>query len=428
MKLYKILLPVLLLSCSAVSARTNVILIMADDIGYECYGAYGGTSYQTPALDRMAENGMRFTHAYANPVCTPSRVKLMTGLSNVRNYAAFSILRKDSRTIGHMMQEAGYKTAIAGKWQLLGSEDYDEQFSGKGAWPQKMGFDRHCLWQVYAKAERFWGPTVTIDGEVKTFSKDVYGPDVYCQYLLDRMEEYKDEPFFLYYPMVLVHSPFVPTPDSEDLSDNNKGKKDDKYFADMVAYMDKLIGRIIAKTEELGIAENTLILYTGDNGTNKSITSLLGEVAIQGGKGMPTDAGTHVALLACQPGTVPAGTVCDDLMEFTDFVPTVAGATGAKVLSPTDGVSFLPQLHGNKGNPRETVFVYYWPRPEKGEPLKFIRDKRWKLYGDGKLYDIQNDVLEMHPVTNPEYEPIRKRLQAAMDQMPTGGQKILQFD
>ena len=428
MKLQIALLSTLLIVCTFTNARTNVILIMADDIGYECYGAYGSTSYRTPVLDLMAENGMRFTHAYSNPICTPSRVKLMTGLSNIRNYSAFSILRKDSRTIGHMMQEAGYKTAIAGKWQLLGSYDYSEQFKGKGAWPGNMGFDRHCLWQVYAKDERFWGPTVTIDGEVKTFSKDVYGPDVYCEFLLDRMEEYKDEPFFLYYPMVLVHSPFVPTPDTEGLTDKIKGKRDNKYYADMVAYMDKLIGKIVAKTEELGIAENTLILVTGDNGTNKSITSMMGDVAIEGGKGLPTDAGTHVALFAYQPGTVPAGTVCDDLMEFTDFVPTVAEATGAQPLSPTDGISFLPQLHGKAGNPRETVFVYYWPRPEKGEPLKFIRDKRWKLYGDGRLFDISNDVLEQHPVTNPEYASVRKRLQAAMDSMPPEGQKILQFD
>ena len=115
-------------------------------------------------------------------------------------------------------------------------------------------------------------------------------------------------------------------------------------------------------------------------------------------------------------------------MEFTDFVPTVAEATGAKALSPTDGVSFLPQLHGKTGTPRETIFVYYWPRPEKGESTKFVRNKRWKLYGDGRLYDISNDVLEKHPVTSPEYNSIRRDLQAVMDRMPAKGQKILQFD
>ena len=180
------------------SDRPNVILIMADDIGYESYGAFGGTSYQTPVLDRMAAEGMLFNHAYSNPVCTPSRVKIMTGLSNVRNYVSFSILKKTEKTFGHMMQEAGYRTAIAGKWQLYGAEHYEDMIRAKGSLPQDTGFDRHALWQVEKIGSRYWGPTITIDGELKRFGEDVYGPDIYTQFLLDRMEEYKDEPFFLY--------------------------------------------------------------------------------------------------------------------------------------------------------------------------------------------------------------------------------------
>jgi arylsulfatase A len=406
------------------SKKTNVILIMADDIGYECYGAYGGTSYQTPILDKMAAEGMRFKHAYSNPVCTPTRVKIMTGLSNVRNYASFSILKKTERTIGHMMQEAGYRTAIAGKWQLYGAEHYKDLIREKGSLPQDMGFGRHCLWQVYKLGSRFWGPTITIDGRVKKFGEDVYGPDVYCEFLLDRMAEYRNEPFFLYYPMALVHSPFVPTPDSTDRNCKNKQQN----FADMVAYMDKLIGRIVDKTVELGIAERTLILVTGDNGTHGSIKSNIGDRVIVGGKAKPTDGGTHVGLFAYQPRAVPAGKVSDDLIEFSDFMPTIAEATGVRPLSPTDGRSFLPQLHGEEGNPKETIFVYYWPRPEKGEPLRFVRDKRWKLYGSGKLFDVKNDVLEKSPITGSETRAIRKQLQAAMDRMPSEGQTLLKFD
>ena len=139
------------------------------------------------------------------------------------------------------------------------------------------------------------------------------------------MEEYKDEPFFLYYPMALVHSPFEPTPDSADRNSKNKQQN----FADMVAYMDKLIGRIVDKTVQLGIAGRTLILVTGDNGTHTSIKSNIGEQVIVGGKGKPTNAGTHVALFAYQPGAVPAGKVSTDLVEFSDFLPTIAAATGA---------------------------------------------------------------------------------------------------
>lgn len=404
--------------------KTNVILIMADDIGYECYGSYGGTSYKTPVLDKLARTGMRFTHAYSQPLCTPSRVKIMTGRSNVRNYTSFSTLKKTERTFGHMMLDAGYRTAIVGKWQLLGAEHYKAPIRGAGAWPKDAGFERHCLWQVDKLGERFWGPKVTIDDEIKQFPKDVYGPDVYCQFLLDRMEEYRDQPFFLYYPMVLVHSPFVPTPDSADRKSRNKQQN----FADMVAYMDKLIGRIVKKSEDLGIAEKTLILVTGDNGTHKSLKSHMGDKLIVGGKGSPTDAGTRVALYGFQPGTVPAGTVSDTLIEFSDFAPTIAAATGAKPLSPTDGRSFLPQLHGKKGNPRNSIFIYYWPRPEKGEPTRFVRNQRWKLYGNGNLFDVRKDVFEKNPVTGSKSESIRKKLQAALDRMPANGQSLFKFE
>jgi len=404
--------------------KTNVILIMADDIGYECYGAYGGTSYRTPVLDKMAAEGMRFDHAYANPLCTPSRVKIMTGLSNVRNYAAFSILKRTERTFGHMMQEAGYRTAIVGKWQLYGAEQYAPRFRGKGTLPQDTGFERHCLWQVEKQGSRFWGPTITVDGETEAYDEDVYGPDVYCRFLLERMEEYRDEPFFLYYPMALVHSPFVPTPDSADRTSRDKQRN----FADMVAYMDKIIGRIVDQTVKLGIAERTLILVTGDNGTHKSLRSNMGDRVIVGGKGLPTDAGTHVALFGYQPGTIPAGRVCCDLVEFSDFMPTIAAATGVQALSSTDGQSFLASLHGEKGRVRDSIFIYYWPRPEKGEPLRFVRNQRWKLYGNGNLYDVKRDILEQRPVSGPDTRAIRKQLQAALDRMPAQGQTLLQFD
>ncbi len=267
-------------SLVARAEKTNVILIMADDIGYECYGAYGGTSYKTPVLDKMAKEGVLFNHAYSNPVCTPSRVKIMTGLSNARNYAAFGILRKSETTIGNMMKDAGYRTAIAGKWQLLGTDHNPESIRGQGTWPQHAGFERHCLWQVDKGGKRYWGPAITIDGEFKQFPKDVYGPDVYSQFLMDRMEQYKDEPFFLYYPMALPHwgfdatkedhNQFIPTPDSADRNSENQQEN----FADMVAYMDTVSGRIMDKTVELGIAERTLILVTGDNGRRRWIECL----------------------------------------------------------------------------------------------------------------------------------------------------------
>ena len=158
--------------------RTNVILIMADDVGYECFGCYGSSQYRTPHIDPMAKRGMRFTHCYSQPLCTPSRVKLMTGLSNVRNYAAFSVLRRDQKTIGEYFREGGYRTAVAGKWQLLGAEHYSKQFRGKGTWPRNAGFEDVCLWQVDRLGERFHGPLMWIDGTKRQFQKTEYGPEI----------------------------------------------------------------------------------------------------------------------------------------------------------------------------------------------------------------------------------------------------------
>lgn len=421
---HAVVLLVALLAVRPVTAaeKTNVVLIMADDIGYECYGVYGGTSYPTPNIDRLAAKGTRFRHCYSQPLCTPSRVKIMTGLSNVRNYAAFSILKKNERTIGHVMRDAGYRTAIAGKWQLYGAEHYKKAFRAKGVLPQDCGFERHCLWQVDKLGSRFWGPLVTVDGTLKKFPRDVYGPDVYSQFLIDRMEEYRDEPFFIYYPMALVHSPFVATPDSAD----RRSKDKQKNFGDMVTYMDKLIGRIVEKTVELGIAENTLILVTGDNGTHKSLTSMMGKTAVRGGKGLPTDAGTRVALIGYQPGTVAAGQVTNRLVEFADFMPTIAAAAGTQAPKLCDGVSFLPVLHGKQIQPRDPIHIYYWPRPERGSPVRFVRDSRWKLYGDGRLIDVRDDVFEKTSVTG--HDDVRKRLRTVLDRMPARGQTLLRYD
>lgn len=247
-----------------------------------------------------------------------------------------------------------------------------------------------------------------------------YGPDVSCDYALDFIERHKTGPFLVYFPMALVHSPFVPTPDSKDWK-KPKHKNNTKYFADMVAYMDKIVGRIVSKLGELGLRENTLFLFTGDNGTHKSIKSKMPDGIIQGDKGQTTDAGTRVPLIANQPGVVPAGKVNGDLVDFSDFVPTFAEAAGTEIPSdmPEDGRSFLPQLRGEKGNPREWIFCHYDPKwLGRKKATRFVRDKRWKLYAAGDLYDVPADTLEKNPnPPGPEAATARKRLQAVLDSM-----------
>lgn len=411
----------------AAPARPNIILIMADDVGYECFGCYGSGQYQTPNIDRMARQGMRFNHCYSQPLCTPSRVKIMTGLYNARNYSAFSVLNRDQRTIGHYFQDAGYETVVAGKWQLLGAEHYPDRFRQKGTWPSDAGFDHACLWQVDRLGSRFWKPLLYVDGENRQFDEDEYGPDVVTDYITDFMAANREKPFFVYYPMILVHSPFVPTPDSESRESKNRQRN----FEDMVSYMDTLVGRITDRVKELGIADRTLVLFTGDNGTHKSIQSTLDGHSIQGGKGQTTDAGTRVPLVAYWPGVVPAGRANDDLVDFSDSLPTALEAAGAPVPCGLDGQSFLPQLCGKVGSPREWIYCYYCPRPERTQPARFVRDQRWKLYGDGRFFDVVNDPAEKHPLEKVESgtpaDAAKRKLAAALQSVPAEGQTLLEF-
>ena len=404
---------------------SNVVLIFADDVGVEAFGCYGGTSYATPNLDALAAGGMRFTHCYSQPLCTPSRVKLMTGKSNLRNYVSFSILDPGERTFAHMAQDAGYATAVAGKWQLLGWEGYDE-WAGRGSTPAQAGFDRWCLWQVEQLGKRYWDPTLDVDGELMKKIEGEYGPDLHCAYLMNFIAEQEGAPFFAYFPMSLVHDPFLPTPHSKALPDGEEPTKA-QNFGDMVEYMDTVVGRIVTGLEELGLHEDTLVLFVSDNGTHKTRRSQMGELVVRGGKAGPTDTGTHVPFIASWPGKVEAGVVCEDLVDLSDFLPTLAGVMGAEVANAheTDGRSFLPQLLGEPGEPRDWVRIYSNPRPEdpnKNPRAFFARDKRYKLYDDGRLFDCVTDPKEKEPLAaealTEEVLSVRDLLQGALDSAP----------
>jgi arylsulfatase A-like enzyme len=394
--------------------KPNIILVMVDDLGYEGLSCYGSLSYRTPHLDKLAKTGVRFTHCYSQPLCTPSRVQIMTGQYNFRNYTEFGALHPRETTFGHILQKAGYATCVVGKWQLAARN------KGIGTYPDKAGFDEHCLWQVDKLGSRYWDPLIQENGTIRDDLKGKYGPDVFLQYIQGFMERKKKGPFFIYYPMVLTHSPFVHTPNSI-LSEDKKGKNP-RFFADMVAYTDQIVGKIVEKADELGIRENTVILFTSDNGTHVSIRSKMKDREVRGGKGTPTDAGTHVPFIVNWPGSSPAGKICKDLIDFTDFFPTLAQIADAKIPAKltVDGISFLPQLKGKKATPREWVFCHYDPRWQFFTPCRFVRDKRWKLYDDGRLFDLKTDLLEQSPVRDDqdkEIPNIRKRLQQILDKM-----------
>lgn len=418
-------------SVASAADKPNIVLIMADDLGYEALGTYGSASYKTPVLDQLAATGMKFNHCYSQPLCTPSRVQIMTGRYNQRNYKAFGILPKTEMTFGHLMQDAGYKTAVAGKWQLHGTNTKIASDKGTGYLPQDAGFDEYCLWQVTEvrkQGGRYADPLLDRSGQgVKTYEGG-YGPDISVDFILDFMEAQQDDPFFVYFPMALTHDPFVPTPDSDEWAEGDRYKKSIKHFGEMVSYMDKSVGRIVAKLEELGLRENTLVIFTGDNGTDRDIkrSKMRDGRVIAGHKGFPDDGGTRVPLIVNWPGVVPEGVVKDDLIDFSDFLPTVVEFGGATL--PTDrtidGRSFADQLLGKKGTPRDWVYCYYDPIWGNFEKSVFARNQRWKLYDDGRFYDIENDVLEQNPLNvdglSRKVKKTQISLQTVIDSMEKG--------
>lgn len=384
-----------------VDSRPDLVLILADDVGVEAFAAYGGESYATPHLDAMAREGTRFCHCYSQPLCTPSRVKLMTGRSNIRNYTSFGILPRGERTFAHTLREAGYATCVVGKWQLFGSRP---ELLGRGAGtaPEAAGFDEHLLWQVDRIGSRYGDPLLVKNGANVDGTAGGYGPDFFTDHAIDfiRRQRAAGRPYLLYFPMALVHSPFEAPPGSDPGPRGKAGRQ--QRFAAMMRHMDAIVGRITAAIDAAGGKDRTLVLFSGDNGTARNIDSKCAGRIVTGGKGLPNDRGTHVPLLARWPGTVPAGHESDALVDFSDFYPTLCAAAGAAPPSEPalDGRSFLPQLRGGPGSARDAIFVYWNPRPERPNFARgrFARDRRYKLYGDGRFYDLHSDPEEERPI------------------------------
>ena len=398
---------ILFLPCLALAKQPNVLLIMADDIGIEGFGCYGGTSYETPQIDKLAKGGLRFTHAYSQPLCTPTRVQIMTGRYNHRNWSYFGILDPAEKTFGHMMKEAGYKTCISGKWQLQSYDPPDfpnaERRRGQGMKVTQAGFDEHCLfhsWHTEKKGSRYAGPTYFKNGKLVTEGKNKYGPNVSVDFILDFMNNNRDDPMFVYYPMALPHWPMVPTPDSKEWKDPERRDEEDlRYFEDMVAYMDKLVGRLVDGLVKLGLREDTLILFYSDNGTHLKVSSIMNGKEIQGGKATPKQSGIRVPLIASWPGKIKPGRKTSDLVDASDFFPTLADLAQVKIPNQRqiDGISFAPTLYDQPGKKREWCFFWYDPRPgwdkDRFSRSIFALDHNYKLFSDGRLFDIRGEEM-----------------------------------
>ncbi|MBA6413504.1 sulfatase-like hydrolase/transferase [Parahaliea sp. F7430] len=394
--------------------RPNILLIMADDLGVETLGTYGGESYQTPALDDLAAQGMRFEQGHATPLCSPSRVMLLTGKDGWRNYSHFGYLDPAQPTFAQALAAVGYRTFAAGKWQLVSNKYQDLE----GMTPAAAGFQDYALWQIAARegeTDRYWGPTITGPQGPVPHRESEYGPELFSAALAKFIRESaaSGQPFLAYYPMVLPHRPFSGTPGQRD------GDRQQRFSA-MIEAMDSIVGQLREVLEESGVADNTLLLFVGDNGTDRKITSRRNGQELRGGKALTLQSSTHVPFIAWWPGTIAPGSSRDELVYLADILPTLLELGGAALPADIDGRSLLPLLR-NEGSDewRDSLFMHYDPRWSDNEPARYVFDAQWKLYEDGRFFNLQQDPLEQTPLALAELDAngaaAQKRLQQHLE-------------
>ncbi len=349
-------------------SQPNIIFLQADDLGIETITSYGGSSYSMPNIDALATKGVQFSNCFSSPLCTPTRAQFITGRYGFRtgiDDLASNTIKLDPTkevTLAKILKEAGYDTAVAGKWHLCPNNDTTQNVTDSG-------FDEQ---------ECFPG------GTIKYGTPDNYLPDKHQAFAIDFLEKHENSttPFYLQYSFGLPHFPFLATP----LNPNDPEGVDN--FPYMVQYMDKLIGEVVAKVDALGMSDNTIIIFSGDNGTDRQITSTFQGQTIKGGKGGLKDTGSWVPLIVSGPG-ITQSSKCEDLVDYCDFFTTIANLAEATIPGGIliDGRSFVPQLTGQTGNPRDWVYVQL-----KGE--WFIRNKEYKLDSSDKLWDVTNSPFE----------------------------------
>lgn len=403
--------------------KPNILFILADDVGQEVLGCYGGESYPTPNLDSLATEGQRYNHCYSMPVCHPSRTTLLTGRypCDLKNAAWGSFpVAEESKTMAHTLRNAGYTTAIAGKWQLvLQGTDVNH--------PEKLGFDHSCLFGWH-EGPRYHSPYLWQDGRKREATSDKYGPNVYTDFLINVMSEASSQPFFAFYSMALCHDV---SDDLESPVPYPPGKQRYLSYAEMVSSMDQQIGKLLSALDRLNLRESTYVIFTGDNGTasrsiahasqdpvtkkwtyhREEVWSMAKGQRIRGGKGSLKDTGTRVPLIVSRPGIVHPGIV-DDLVDFSDFLPTFAALAGAK--KPNGllrGTSFAPRMQFNQPSPKPFAYA------ESRRGRSWVRTQRWKLYRDGTFYDLSQDPEERHDLS--QANPLSPLTQRAQQQLLT---------
>jgi arylsulfatase A len=358
--------------------RPNIVFIFGDDSGIDCYSCYGSDRFKgmSPNIDALAASGIRFDWGYSTPLCGPSRCVLMTGryglrTGGLRNQSAHTPSFKDEPSVAKVLKQAGYATGMAGKWRQMGDSPGDWGFDDYITDPTAGGW--------------YWKKDYTKNGQTVTHPEEIYYPDLTTDFAIDFMKRHREEPFYFYLSQHLIHGPILHTPGSKP------GAAPHQWYDDNLVHLDKIVGRVVAALEDLGLREKTMILFSADNGTAPvgytpehdpaKMTGKIGGRQVHGRKGQLLEGGSRVPLIASWKGTMAPGQVRSDLIDFSDLLPTFADLAGAKLPEGVkfDGRSFAPQLRGEKGNPREWLFV------QLGRGW-YVRDDGWKLNEQGELF------------------------------------------
>jgi len=430
------------------SRQPNVLFILVDDYGIKDVGVEGSSFYETPNIDALARSGMRFTRGYANcQVCSPSRASIQLGVypprHGITDYIGAAVgeafaskrhvklmpseylhdLPANDMSIAEVLKQAGYTTFFAGKWHL-GSE---------GSWPENHGYDiNKGGWDVGSPIGGYYAPWKNPnlpsgpDGESLT--------QRLATETINFIEQHKDKPFLAYLSFYAVHGPIQttkalwskyrdkaskqPAPAERFKIDRTlpvRQVQDNPIYAGLIENMDTAVGRVLNKLDELGIADNTIVCFTGDNGGVTSGDSFSSsELPYRGGKGRQWEGGLRVPFYVRAPGVTKPGATCDTPVIGMDFFPTILELAGVPVpeAKHVDGVSFAPLLKGGSLKPRPLFWHYPHYGNQGGEPSSVIQKDDWKLIhywedGRNELYHLPDDVGEQHDLAKGEPDRVQ---------------------
>jgi arylsulfatase A-like enzyme len=416
----------------------NIVYILADDLGYGDLSCYGQTILQTPHLDRMAEEGIRFTQHYAgSTVCAPSRCSLLTGLhtghARIRNNRP-GVLKASDVTIAKLLSQRGYRTGCAGKWGVGNPPPLDD--------PNRMGFDDFfgyiSMWHAHNFYPEFLvenGKKVPLENEVPdgkwqddgrgvATRKVQYAPNLITEHALDFIRAHQEGPFFLYFAMNVPHANNEAGRKGMEVPDWGRFAERDwpepeKGFAAMIRNIDRDVGAVLDLLRELGIEKNTLVIFTSDNGPHQEgghqADFFDSNGPLRGIKRDVYDGGIRVPMIAWWPGTIAPKQTSEHISAFYDMMPTFCELAKVDIPEQTDGISLVPTLLGEKENQREHDFLFWQFDAVGGKqavrlgPWKGVRtDTMQDPAGPIELYHIATDIGEENEVSRRHPEVVRE--------------------